>query len=83
MGFESSPPRHRAPAGGRRLSRADAALVKAMLAQNFRQHDIAAKFFGVNGGRVSDIATGKKFIDVPAASEADLATFLSSGQTPH
>ena len=54
-----------------------------MLAQNFRQHDIAAKFFGVNGGRVSDIATGKKFIDVPAASEADLATFLSSGQTPH
>lgn len=37
----------RAPESGIRLSSADAALVKGMLARGDRQHDIAA-WFGVN-----------------------------------
>jgi hypothetical protein len=42
-----------------------------MLARGDRQHDIAA-WFGVNGGRIADIATGKKFPDVKAASPNEL-----------
>jgi hypothetical protein len=39
------------------------ALVKAMLNRGDRQHDIAA-LFGVNGGRVADVATGKVGKDI-------------------
>ena len=74
--------RRRAPASGRRLSRADAALVKTLLIQNHRQQDVAA-IWGVNSGRISEIATGNKFVDVPAASETDLADFRSSRQPPN
>jgi len=58
--------RRRAQPSGLSLSAADAALVKAMLARGDRQHDIAA-WFGVNGGRIADIATGKTFRQVAAA----------------
>lgn len=45
------------------LTAADAAIVKGMLARGDRQHDIAA-WFGVNGGRIADIKTKKKFANV-------------------
>jgi hypothetical protein len=50
----------RANPSGIQLNERDAALVKGMLARGDRQHDIAA-WFGVNGGRIAEIATGKKF----------------------
>lgn len=53
----------RAPASGNVLTEHDAAIVKGMLARGDRQHDVAA-FFGVNGGRIAEIATGEKFPDV-------------------
>jgi len=51
-----------------RLNAADAALVKGMLARGDRQSDIAA-FFKVNGGRISEINTGKAFIYVKPAND--------------
>ena len=51
-----------------RLSTADAAVVKAMLARGDRQSDIAA-FFKVNAGRISEINTGKAFVTVTAAND--------------
>ena len=56
----------RAPASGIRLSDEDAAIVKGMLIRGDRQHDIAA-WFGVNGGRVANVATGKTHASVPVA----------------
>jgi hypothetical protein len=47
------------------LSAADAAVVKGMLKRGDRQHDIAA-FFGVNGGRVAEVASGQNFYWVEA-----------------
>ena len=44
------------------------AIVKGMLARGDRQHDIAA-WFGVNGGRIAEIATGKSHKSVLAAAE--------------
>ena len=41
------------------LDRADAALIKGMLARGDKQSDIAA-FFGTNGGRVAEIDTGQE-----------------------
>jgi hypothetical protein len=57
--------RHRASASGICLSERDAALVKGMLYRGDRQHDIAA-WFGVNGGRIAEIATGHTFSWVDA-----------------
>ena len=74
--------RWRAPASGRRLTQVDAALVKALLDQNQRQQDVAA-IWGVNSGRISDIATGKKFTDVLPASASELAQFLSLRRPSH
>jgi hypothetical protein len=74
--------RRRAPASGRRLSRADAAIVKTLLDLDYRQQDVAA-IWGVNSGRISDIATGNKFADVPPASEAELNEFMSSRRPLH
>ena len=51
-----------------RLTAADAAVVKAMLARGDRQSDIAA-FFKVNAGRISEINTGKTFVTVTAAND--------------
>jgi hypothetical protein len=63
--------RYRAPASGIALSEEDAAIVKGMLARGDRQHDIAA-WFGVNGGRIAEIATGLKFRSVAAATPEQL-----------
>jgi hypothetical protein len=52
--------RPRAESSGVKLSDADAALVKGMLKRGDRQHDIAA-WFGVNAGRIAEIATGHTF----------------------
>ena len=45
----------------------DAAIVKGMLARGDKQHDIAA-YFHVNGGRIAEIATGRKFARVRPAT---------------
>ena len=55
----------------RRLTEEDAAIVKAMIRRGDPLHDIAS-WFGVNGGRISEINTGKKFADVPPASNSHL-----------
>lgn len=61
----------RAQSSGIRLTAEDAAVVKAMLARGDRQHDIAA-WFGVNGGRVGEIASRQKFRDVQPYDRANL-----------
>jgi hypothetical protein len=61
----------RATNSGIRLTEQDASIVKAMLARGDRQHDIAA-WFGVNGGRIAEIATGRTFRSVAAADRANL-----------
>jgi hypothetical protein len=52
--------RYRAEPSGITLGNADAAIILGMLARGDRQHDIAA-WFGVNGGRIAEIANGFKF----------------------
>ena len=42
-------------------------VVKGLLDQGYKQHDIAA-YFGVNGGRIADIATGKLGPTIRAAT---------------
>jgi len=59
--------KHRAQPSGVTLDEADAAIVKGMLARGDRQHDIAA-WFGVNGGRIGEIASGVRFDYVVAAA---------------
>jgi hypothetical protein len=61
--------RHRAPPSGVSLDETDASIVKGMLARGDRQHDIAA-WFGVNGGRVGEIASGRKFRKTESAIAA-------------
>ena len=61
----------RANPSGIHLSERDAALIKGMLARGDRQHDIAA-WFGVNGGRIAEIATRRKFGDVLGSPSANL-----------
>ena len=56
---------------GIQLTERDAAVVKAMLARGDRQHDVAA-WFGVNGGRIAEIATGRKFRSVVPAAGVNL-----------
>lgn len=61
----------RAQPSGITLTSKDASIVKAMLARGDRQHDIAA-WFGVNGGRIGEIATGARYGWAEPASEAEL-----------
>ena len=61
----------RAQASGVTLNEQDAALIKGMLRRGDRQHDIAA-WFGVNGGRIAEIATGTRFADVECAESGQL-----------
>ena len=61
----------RSNSAGIRLNMQDAAIVKGMLARGDRQSDIAA-FFKVNGGRISEINTGRTFARVAPASPAQL-----------
>jgi len=63
--------RYRAEPSGVTLDEDDAAQVKGMLIRGDRQHDIAA-WFGVNGGRIGEIAAGRKFVHVDAAPLAEL-----------
>lgn len=63
--------RPRAESSGIKLNEADAAIVKGMLKRGDRQHDIAA-WFGVNGGRIAEIATGHSFHWVVAAKSSEL-----------
>jgi hypothetical protein len=60
----------RAPDSGISLNAEEARIVKGMLARGDRQHDIAA-YFGVNGGRIAEIAKGKTFASICPA-QADL-----------
>ena len=48
-----------------KLTEADAAQIKLMLNKKMLQSRIAAEF-DVNGGRISEIKTGKKFAHVKA-----------------
>lgn len=59
---------NRAPSSGITLTETDAALVKGMLRRGDRQHDIAA-WFGVNGGRIAEIATSDRYGSVPPAKD--------------
>ncbi|MDM7979758.1 MAG: hypothetical protein QUV71_05355 [Rhizobium sp.] len=61
----------RAKASGIRLTDQDAAIAKAMLVRGDRQHDIAA-WFGVNGGRIAEIATGENFAHIQPTDKANL-----------
>jgi hypothetical protein len=63
--------RKRANPSGITLTEEDAAVAKGMLARGDRQHDIAA-WFGVNGGRIADLATGAKFSWVEPAPAGEL-----------
>jgi hypothetical protein len=60
----------RAIPSGVQLNERDAAIVKDMLARGDRQHDIAA-WFGVNGGRIAEIATRQKFRSVAPVESAN------------
>lgn len=53
------------------LSIQDASIVKGMLARGDKQHDIAAHF-GVNGGRIAEIASGIRFPDARPAQGREL-----------
>jgi hypothetical protein len=61
----------RAHSSGIKLTDQDASIVKAMLRRGDRQHDIAA-WFGVNGGRVAEIAVGRRFQQVKPADRGNL-----------
>lgn len=51
------------------LTESEAAVIKGMLERGDKQHDIAARF-GVNGGRIAEIAKKTRFADVPASTSA-------------
>jgi hypothetical protein len=61
----------RARSSGITLTEEDARIAKGMLERGDRQHDIAA-WFGVNGGRIAEISTGKAFNWVEPAPEDKL-----------
>ena len=61
----------RAHNSGIRLTEQDAAIVKAMIARGDRQHDIAA-WFGVNGGRLGEIAAGRKHRSIVPAERSNI-----------
>lgn len=62
---------YRAEPSGITLNQDDASLVKGMLARGDRQHDIAS-WFGVNGGRIGEIASGARFKAVDTAPPSKL-----------
>ena len=53
----------RAENSGKKITVDQAPIVKGMLLRGDRQHDIAA-WFGVNGGRITEINRGQKFLDI-------------------
>jgi hypothetical protein len=66
------------------LNEEQAAIVKGLLARGEKQHDVAA-FFGVNAGRVAEVAKGYKFRNVMPAAKRDLPspTVVSLGYASH
>ena len=72
----------RAEESGMILTEEDASVVKGMLLRGDRQHDIAA-WFGVNGGRIAEISTGKKFSNVAAQDKKlpHVGPYLSGRQS--
>ena len=68
----------RAEPSGISLTSADAAVVKGMLVRSDPQHDIAA-WFGVNGGRVADIKTGRTFPEVKPVADEKLRIGRANG----
>jgi len=69
--FGKVPRRRRAPPNGNSLCEADAAIVKGMIARGDVYAEIA-NWFGVNLGRISEIATGQSFRDVATAADDEL-----------
>ena len=62
----------RAPTSGITLGYRETCVVKGMIARGDRQHDIAS-YFGVNGGRIGEIATGTNvYPNAQPAPEAEL-----------
>jgi len=61
----------RAAASGRRLTSADASIIKGMIARGDRHHDIAA-WFGVNQGRIAEVNGEAVYADVPIAPAQSL-----------
>jgi len=61
----------RARSSGITLTEDDARIAKGMLERGDRQHDIAA-WFGVNGGRIAEIASGSAFNWVEPAPQDKL-----------
>jgi hypothetical protein len=62
----------KAPASGITLGHRDTCIVKGMLLRGDRQHDIAS-YFGVNGGRIAEIANGTNvYPNAQPSPEADL-----------
>lgn len=53
------------------LSNNQISQIKGYLAQGYKQHEVAAHF-GVNGGRIAEVSTGKLGKDVSEAPAADL-----------
>ena len=59
---------NRAKGSGISITEGEAAIIKGMLKRGDRQHDIAA-WFGVNGGRIAEIAKERKFKSVETKSD--------------
>jgi hypothetical protein len=70
---------NRARASGRKLSPAEAAMVKAMLQRGDRHHDIAA-WFGVNQGRIAEVKGGELYPEVRPARAEELPPQGSPGR---
>ena len=75
----SGTPMNRARSSGRRLSAAEAAMVKAMLQRGDRHHDIAA-WFGVNQGRIAEVKGGELHPEVSPARPEELPPQGSPGR---
>ena len=75
---------NRAENSGVRLTRADAAIAKGMIARGDRHHDIAA-WFGVNQGRIAEINRGLLHAEVEVALSTSLPPVgpYSSGRSAH
>ena len=59
--------RNRALDSGQRVTEETAAVIKAMVQRGDRAHDVAS-FFGLNPGRVAEVANGHRFPSTEAAS---------------
>lgn len=69
--FGKAPRRRRALPNGNCLNKVDAAVVKGMIARGDIYAEIA-NWFGVNPGRIAEVATGQSFRDVVAAEYHEL-----------